>query len=192
MNNTVFLEVEKLFTDELYAKTDKIYERRVKKLKTKKPGTISRDTSQTNQGFCCDEEDQDNLLKMTDIIKNIPEFSTLSDRDIYIVLIFIYYSLRLNEQNNDWLGTGLLIRHAENRDLSMHLLLSLTTGDIIINDSGNLSSAIRRYVLEMRDLNTMKDKGGNKMKKHTKINKNTLKKNKKHNKKTKQKTKRNN
>jgi hypothetical protein len=161
INNNVFLEVEKLFTDEIYRKT----------------------RSQTNLNFCCDEETEREIITMTDIIKKIPEFSALSYRDIYFVLIYTYYSLRFNEQTEDWLKIKFFKQNIGQFELSKELYFSIVFGDIIVNGE-NLSSAIRKHILEMN--------GGNKIKKHTKKYKKTLKKNKKHNRKMKQKTKRNN
>ena len=160
-NNTLFLEVEKLFTDEIYKKT----------------------RSQTNLNFCCDEETERDISYMTNIIKQIPEFSALSYRDIYFVLIYTYYSLRFNEQTEEWLKMKFFKRNAVNFELSKNLYLSIVSGDVIINGI-NFYSALRRHILEMN--------GGNKIKKYTKKFKKTLKKNKKQNKKTIQKTKRNN
>lgn len=159
-NNILFLEVEKLYTDEIYRKT----------------------RSQTNINFCCDEETENDIIKMADIIKDIPDFSVLSYRDIYLVLIYTYYSLRFTEQTEGWLKPAFFKKHVGNYELSKKLYLSITIGDIIVNGE-NLSSAIRRHILEMN--------GGNKIKKYTKKNKKTLKKNKKYNRKTKQKTKQN-
>jgi hypothetical protein len=161
INNNIFLEVEKLFTDEIYRKT----------------------RSQTNLNFCCDEETEREIITMTDIIKKIPEFSALSYRDIYFVLIYTYYSLRFNEQTEDWLKIKFFKQNIGQFELSKELYFSIVFGDIIVNGE-NLSSAIRKHILEMN--------GGNKIKKHTKKYKKTLKKNKKHNRKMKQKTKRNN
>lgn len=161
INNNVFLEVEKLFTDEIYRKM----------------------RFQTNLNFCCDEETEQEIITMTDIIKKIPEFSDLSYRDIYFVLIYTYYSLRFNEQTEDWLKMKFFKQNIVKFELSKKLYFSIVSGDIIVNGE-NLSSAIRKHILEMN--------GGNKIKKHTKKYKKTLKKNKKHNRKMKQKTKRNN
>ena len=125
MNDT-FLKVEKVFTDEIYRKT----------------------RSQTDLNFCCDEDDEKNLIEIKNHIKQTPEFSRLSDRDIFFVLIFIYYSLRFNEQTEDWLKTGFLIRNLQNKELGEQLYFQITTGDIMVNGE-NLSSSIRRYIMEL-------------------------------------------
>jgi len=125
MNDT-FMKVEKLFTDELYRNTE----------------------SQTDLNFCCDEDDEKNIIAITNHIKQTPEFSILSERDIFIVLIFIYYSLRFNEQTEDWLDIKFLENNLQNKELGNQLYLQITTGDIMINGT-NLSSAIRRYIMEL-------------------------------------------
>lgn len=90
---------------------------------------------------------------MAENIKRVPEFATLSDRDIYIVLIFTFYSLRLNEQTRDWLNTGFLKTNLVNKELGNKLFLDIATNDITL-DGQNFSSAIRRYILGLH--------GGNK------------------------------
>ena len=125
MNDT-FMKVEKLFTDELYRNTK----------------------SQTDLNFCCDKDDEKNIIEITTHIKQTPDFSILSERDIFIVLIFIYYSLRFNEQTEDWLDINFLDSNLQNKELGNQLYLQITTGDIMVNGE-NLSSAIRRYIMEL-------------------------------------------
>jgi hypothetical protein len=78
-----FLQVEQLFTDEIYRQTP----------------------AQTGLNFCCDEENQTNMIEMARVIKQVQPYSELSYRDIFIALIFTYYSLLFNEQTEDWLRT---------------------------------------------------------------------------------------
>ena len=125
----IFLEVKGKFTDELHSKVPHMFRQ--------------------NLNFCCDEVDETSMINMGDIIKGIQEYSTLSFRDIYFVLIYIYYSLRFNEQTEDWLRIKFLQRNLVNKPLALDLYSNITTGDIIVNGN-NISSAIRRYVLEMR------------------------------------------
>ena len=129
MNDT-FLTVEKLFTDELYRKTK------------------SLSLSQTDLNFCCDDEDEENMINMANAILQTPEFSILSERDIFFVLIFIYYSLRFNEQIEDWLKINFLINNLQNKELGWKLYIQITTGDIMVNGE-NISSLIRRYIMEL-------------------------------------------
>lgn len=128
-----FHEVEKLFTDEFYKRNST--------------------TNQINGNICCDEVDQRSIKVMAENIKRVPEFATLSDRDIYIVLIFTFYSLRLNEQTRDWLNTGFLNTNLVNKVLGNKLFLDITTNDITL-DGQNFYSAIRCYILGLH--------GGNK------------------------------
>lgn len=51
--------------------------------------------------ICCDETEQRDIIEIGDTIKTIPQFSSLSFRNIYLVLIYVYYSLNLNEQSTD-------------------------------------------------------------------------------------------
>jgi len=125
----IFLEVEKKFTDEIHSIV---------------PAQIAQ-----NLNFCCDDIDEESMINMGDIIKGIPEYSSLSFRDIYFVLIYTYYSLRFNEQTEDWLKVNFLKRNVLNGPLVLDLYYKVTGGDIIVNGV-NVSSAIRRYVLEIR------------------------------------------
>jgi len=90
--------------------------------------------------------------------------------------------VRFNKQTEDWLKIIFFKQNIGQFELSEKLYFSIVFGNIIVNGE-NLSSAIRKHILEMN--------GGNKIKKHTKKYKKTLKKNKKHNRKMKQKTKQN-
>jgi hypothetical protein len=81
-----FLSAEKLFTDELFRNTQ----------------------NQTNLNICCNKSDENIIIEMATHIREVSQFSTLSLKDIFIVLIFTYYSLRYNEQTEEWLTTGFL------------------------------------------------------------------------------------
>ena len=125
----IFLEVEKKFTDEIHSTV---------------PAHIAQ-----NLNFCCDDIDEESMITMGDIIKGIPEYSSLSFREIYFVLIYTYYSLRFNEQTEDWLKINFLKRNVLNGPLVLDLYYNVTGGDIMVNGT-NVSSAIRRYILEIR------------------------------------------
>ena len=103
---------------------------------------------QAELSFCCDENDEQNMITMANNIRQVPEFSSLGYRDIFTVLIFSYYSLRYNEQTEDWLTTGFLERHLRNKGLGYRLYIDITTQTIMLGGR-DLSSAIRRYILEM-------------------------------------------
>ena len=53
---------------------------------------------------CCTLEERNNIMHYAYIIKRLIRYSTMSLKDIYSVLIFIYYSLSYNEQTTDWLA----------------------------------------------------------------------------------------
>jgi hypothetical protein len=118
--------------------------------------------------ICCDETEQRDIIEIGDTIKTIPQFSSLSFRNIYLVLIYVYYSLNLNEQSTDWLNMKFLsdnVEYDEDEDededdedyedednknvkLCKKLYYAITTGDIMINDI-NLSSRLRRKIMGM-------------------------------------------
>ena len=123
-----FLQVEKIFINEMFKKT--------------------RD--QTNFNICCDNNDEKDIIKMGNIIKKQSEYNFLSFRDIIFVLIYTYYSLRYNEQTENWLNLTFFDKNIlTNIPLAKKLYFDITTGDILINNR-NLSSYIRLHVMEMK------------------------------------------
>jgi hypothetical protein len=113
--------------------------------------------------ICCDETEKRDIIEIGDRIKTIPEFESLSFRNIYLVLIYIYYSLNLNEQSTDWLNMKFLSDNVEYDEddeydeeneeyktvkLCKKLYYDITTGDIMINNS-NFSSDLRRKIMGM-------------------------------------------
>ena len=130
MENQTFLEVEKLFTDEIYRTA------------------AQRHSEITSINFCCEEQDETDIINMANLIRQVPAYANLSFRDIFIVLIYIYYSLRLTEQRDDWwLTTNFLKFKLYNKNLGQNLYYNIVTGDILMPDGTNLSSRIRRYVI---------------------------------------------
>jgi len=122
------LEVEKLFTDEYYRR--------------------NTTSNQIHGNICCDDNDHKSIKTMATNIKRVPKFENLSDRDVCIVLIFLFYSLRLNEQTCDWLKTGFMKQNLVEKELGYELFIEIATQDIIL-DGQNFSSAIRRFMSEM-------------------------------------------
>ena len=126
-----FSEVEKLFTDEIY------------KNKEKHTNDFNNKIEVT---YCCSEHDKLNIFIMSNFIKQLSDFSGLSDRDIFIIVIFIFYSLRYSEQNEDLLNVNFLESNLETKNLGIRLFNEITTGDITLNGI-NVSSTIRRYIM---------------------------------------------
>ena len=126
---TKFLQIEKLFNDEMFRRNR------------------ARNTVYAN--LCCDDDDQTDIIQMSHLIKEIPEYNSLSYRDIFVVLIFIYYSLRFNEQSTDWLRMNFLNKNLINLELAKKLYYHLTIGDLYV-ENDNLSTAIRRHALGLK------------------------------------------
>jgi hypothetical protein len=103
--------------------------------------------------ICCNLVERRDIMLITDYIKLIPTYNILSTRDIYLVLVYIYYSLRYGEQTDDYLGLNTLLRNIPqaNRNLAEDLYIKLTAGDIMLDHpniiDGNLSKMVRRNVL---------------------------------------------
>lgn len=98
--------------------------------------------------FGCTNDDSTSIIIIGDVIKNKTEFSNLGLYDIYTVIIYVIYSLRLNEQTTDWLFSDFLKKNTYNKTDSERLYLEITIGDIMIDDY-NLSSKVRKYIMGM-------------------------------------------
>jgi hypothetical protein len=153
---TTFLEAERLFKTEL-----RYYPQWLR-------GTFQ---------VCCTPEEQKDIIETGDIIKTIHEFSTLSFSDIYLVLIYVHYSLDINEQSNDWLDMSFLENNTEDPELCQTLYLKITTGDIMINDR-NLSSDLRKKIMGMLGGRRKRNKSKRNKSKRNKSKRNKSKRNK--------------
>ena len=123
---------------------------------------------------CCTVEERKNIMHYANIITSLPAYSTMRLVDIYIVLIFSYYSLKYNEQSTDWLKIRDLTNFVENLDKNgnigwlgiwstkggnsedaVRLYYDIAQQDIQYTDSAgvlnNLSSEIRISFLEMAE-----------------------------------------
>ena len=125
---------------------------------------------------CCTKTDQFNILTLYRLLLQT-EYSDLYTSDIFVVLIYTYYSLTYNEQTEDWLDITFMKENTSNFPRSKQLYLAITTGKILMADGIDLASHIRQVIL---GLNRFSYKGGKKGrdKKHTR------KKNRKHKKQT--------
>lgn len=124
----IFLDVEKLFIRQFYKKNFLPYHEHL------------------NFNICFDEHDESDIISISDIIKNYTDFTDLSLRDIYLVVIYIYYSLRMNEPTEDWLTFKFLEKNAIYFQSVKKLYFDITFGDIFIEDL-NFSSTIRRFIM---------------------------------------------
>ena len=124
----LFSEVEKLFVEEIHK---------------------CRMKYQIHLNICCEEQDEKNILRIADELQSHKEFSDLSLKDIYLVLIYTYYSLRFNEQTTDWLTMSFLRRHATDYERVRSLYFQITIGNITSNGK-NLSSMLRKFIMGMR------------------------------------------
>ena len=119
---------------------------------------------------CCTPNERVKILSFAYMIKNIPAYQHLRLVDIFIVLIYTYYSLAYNEQTRRWLSFPTLIRLVNNVDENGNMLLpdgissgnssyaiglyfDITTKDIMVNMPNgqpiNVSSEIRRTMLDI-------------------------------------------
>jgi hypothetical protein len=150
----LFSEVERLFVEEIHK---------------------CRMKYQIHSNICCEEQDEKNIIMIADELKSHKEFSDISLKDIYLVLIYTYYSLRLNEQTIDWLRMSFLRRHASDYERVRSLYFQITIGNITSNGK-NLSSMLRKFIMGMRGGVTKKYRKNHKSKKsHKSKNRKTRK-----------------
>lgn len=102
-----------------------------------------------NFNRCCNEREKHMIQIYASKIHELTKYKPLSLFDIYLTLIFAYYSLHLMEQTEDWLRTYDL-ENANNKELSNKLYKDITIGDIIDGEGNNLSSEIRRAFMGFR------------------------------------------
>ncbi len=63
--------------------------------------------------------------------------------DIYLALLYVYCSLVVNEQSEDWLFMTFLWRNARHKKRTVKLYYDITAGSIMV-DEKDLSKMIRR------------------------------------------------
>jgi hypothetical protein len=166
--SNLFDQVEAFFNDKMYAKT---------------PAHLIEHVN-----MCCEEEEKVFLMDMAEHLRE--DFPDMSLKDIYITLIFSYYSLTLGEQTSDYLNTRSFAKYADDYDGVFQLFLLITVGDIsrTVTDSlqdendmetyheVNLSSQIRRHMFGMPYGGLRTKKKRNKKKKRVKKTVNSYKK----------------
>ncbi len=69
--------------------------------------------------------------------------------DVYLVLLYVYCSLVVNEQSEDWLFMRFLWRNARYKQRTVKLYYDITVGSIIVDDV-DLSKMIRREMFGFR------------------------------------------
>jgi hypothetical protein len=93
---------------------------------------------------CCNETETEFILKYGDILAN--KYPSVSLKDIYIVLVYTYYSLNLGEQTTDFLRLHDIYEYSDNFKKVEKLHLMITTSN------KSIASAIRRHFFGMPPL----------------------------------------
>jgi hypothetical protein len=129
-----------------------------------------------NPTLCCDERERDFIISMADDIKKIPKYSSLSDEDIYKVILNYYYSSRAHESDYKYIypekghheskdfGNIYPKLDYTNKKLSTELANDILMRDISINGI-NIFSLIRKEMNGLTNIKKGKLLGG---RKHTK------------------------
>jgi hypothetical protein len=85
--------------------------------------------------------DKGKLKKYAQLILKTDEDLLITD--VYLVLLYVYCSLVVNEQSEDWLFMRFLWRNARHKQRTVKLYYDITVGSIIVDDV-DLSKMIRR------------------------------------------------
>jgi len=93
--------------------------------------------------FNCNDDVIIILTKFAQELKEV--YTTISDKDICIAIVYTYYGLNLGEQTTDYITPTIYEDYADNKDEVFNLYIRITTGDIMQYDE-NLSSKIRRFI----------------------------------------------
>jgi structure-specific endonuclease subunit SLX1 len=93
--------------------------------------------------ICCDDEETDFLFSIgTELCAHYPDYEI---SDIYLSVLFCYYSLNLLEQTTDPMGSSNYIREfSRNYKKVNALILEICAGDLPV------SSSIRRSIFQMK------------------------------------------
>ena len=88
------------------------------------------------------------LQKLKNVISKYPKYTSITDKDICIVMIFTYYSLNLGEQTTDILTVKTFEEYSDDQNMIKDLWMDITTGELMDGDI-NISSVIRRSMFGM-------------------------------------------
>ena len=58
---------------------------------------------ETSPDVCCTDSERHNIIMYGNLLKSFPKYNKLRLVDIYIVLIFVHYALKYNDNLTDWL-----------------------------------------------------------------------------------------
>jgi hypothetical protein len=109
-------------------------------------------TSPVQPNICCDENEFKNLLETANSIKMV--YPQISDKDICISLVYIYYMLSFLEPITDYLRESKMItRYADEPLMAKRLIHTIMMGHIKLRTGLNsyidLAALIRRKMLGM-------------------------------------------
>jgi hypothetical protein len=94
--------------------------------------------------ICCNESETEFIMKYGDILKS--KYPRVTLNDIYVALIFTYYSLNLGEQTTDYLDLADLRDRCIDYNKVKKIFIMLTTSD------KSIASAVRRHFFGMDPL----------------------------------------
>jgi len=127
IKHNIFVIVEKIFKDEILSYKDEYI---------------------NSINICYSVQNKKDIIKIGDRIQEIFPYNMLGNYDLYLTLIFIYYSL-LGEPGEEIFTGTFFIKYAFNEILVTNLYFMLTTDDLIEHNGNNLSKYVRKYFLGM-------------------------------------------
>lgn len=133
VNSEMFIRKERMFI-----KLQKLFEDQIELFL--KPHELP------NAIICCDEEMRTKLMDISERIIRMPMYSSAKLHDVYMGLIFTFYSL-LGEQTEDAFDTHFFYGKAFDARIPNKIFLDLTIGDITEADGTNLSQYVRKMLL---------------------------------------------
>jgi hypothetical protein len=125
IKHNIFVIVENIFKDEISSYLDEYI------------NSIS---------ICYSIQNKTDVIEIGDKFQQIFPYNTLGNYDLYLTLIFIYYSL-LAEPGEEIFTGSFFTRYAYNYILVTELYFVLTTGELFDNNGHNLSQIVRKYFL---------------------------------------------
>jgi hypothetical protein len=122
---------------------------------------------ETSTEVCCTDSERKNIIMYGNLLKDFPKYNKLRLVEIYMVLIFVHYALKYNDQLADWLiikylrilinrvndDGSLLPQEMSNRNFKLARQLYWDIGlrnyipKIFAGERRNLLSEIRRTIL---------------------------------------------
>ena len=108
---------------------------------------VQQDKIDDEINFCCNPVEITMLLRFASILKI--KFPEMSNRDVCISIVYVYYSLILLEQTTEYMNGNIYRLYADDRHSVDNLILQITIGEIPMQINGirrDIAREIRRFL----------------------------------------------